>query len=241
MPPFTLRRFAEPVSLADWAELQAEARRLEVLVLHACSLDTLAGLPSALPALIELNLSSNNLSSLATVGRRGMASLRKLDLSSNRLRGAAFLPGNGGLGGCFFPALEQLLVPYNGVTSLEGIGAVAPQLLELDARSNRLQSGVESLQQLRVLPVLKRLELRSKQQKGRERAALHIFPDCPSSPSLPPLPPSLPPSLSLSLSLSLSCCVSLRLCLFSARERWASSNGLRSAPVDLFLRRSFHR
>ena len=74
MPPFTLRRFAEPVSLADWAELQAEARRLEVLVLHACSLDTLAGLPSAPPALIELNLSSNNLSSLATVGRRGMAS-----------------------------------------------------------------------------------------------------------------------------------------------------------------------
>ena len=173
-PPCTLRRFAEPVDLARWEELHEEARRLEMLVLHACSLDTLTGLPTVLPMLTELNLSSNNLTgffgsgggSVGVLGGSrvwtGMANLKKLDLSSNRMRGSVFLPNNisGGLGGGFFPALELLLVPYNAISSLEGISAVAPKLQGLDARSNRLRSAVEALQQLRALPVLQRLDLR---------------------------------------------------------------------------------
>ena len=107
------RRFAEPVDLSKCEELQEEAPRLEKVVLHACSLDSLAGMPSSLPLLTELNLSSNNLSDLdlssASVSSAvaggwgasansyqlwaGMVRLRKLDLSSNRLRGAVFLHG----------------------------------------------------------------------------------------------------------------------------------------------------
>jgi hypothetical protein len=123
----SLRRVGEGVDLEQWRELHAGAPGLLHLVLHDCRLGTLAGLPS-LPALVELNLSSNHLTALAPAAAWGaLRSLRSLDLSANRLQGLPFK----GPHAPKFPALRVLLVADNAVDSLSGIGgaSLGPQLV----------------------------------------------------------------------------------------------------------------
>jgi len=154
----SLRRVAEPVDLARDNQIAGAAPHLHSLVLHDCSLSSLSGLPQ-LPRLVELCLSSNNLVELGAPSTWACISstLRRLDLSSNRLRGAIFENWAARL-----PQLVHLALPYNAVDSLYGLAAVCPQLTELDASYNRLDkegSPEDSLRCLQRLPSLTNLTL----------------------------------------------------------------------------------
>ena len=152
--PSSLRRVAEEgVDLEGWRELHAAApEALRTLVLHGCGLSSLRGAPPALPFLTDLNLSSNGLASFE--GFPEFPSLTRLDLSSNALDGTPFK----GSPHYRFPALRVLLLPFNGITSLSGVGAACPRLAELDVSGNRLQ-GDACLRHLRALPSLTTLSL----------------------------------------------------------------------------------
>ena len=120
MSSLALRRVAEDLpSLESFQELHDKAPTLRSLVIHGCRLTSIRGIP-ALPSLVELNLSSNTLVDLEPASSwASLGSLRKLDLSSNRLRGAPFVftaPSKLGL-----PALTQLLLPYNAISSFAGL------------------------------------------------------------------------------------------------------------------------
>ncbi|CAM9387669.1 unnamed protein product [Ectocarpus sp. 8 AP-2014] len=111
----------------------ARPSTLVSLSLHSNRLSSLEGFAS-MTALTALNLSSNELDGEAIrscAPHLGpLASLESLDLSCNRIDGLLGLP--------FLPGLRRLLVPYNRLTSLDGVQALASSLTHLDARDNRI-------------------------------------------------------------------------------------------------------
>ncbi|CAM9784123.1 unnamed protein product [Ectocarpus sp. 4 AP-2014] len=111
----------------------ARPSTLVSLSLHSNRLSSLEGFAS-MTALTILNLSSNELDGEAIrscAPHLGpLASLESLDLSCNRIDGLLGLP--------FLPGLRRLLVPYNRLTSLDGVQALASSLTHLDARDNRI-------------------------------------------------------------------------------------------------------
>ncbi|CAM9859750.1 unnamed protein product, partial [Ectocarpus fasciculatus] len=111
----------------------ARPSTLASLSLHSNRLSSLEGFAS-MTALTALNLSSNELDGEAIrscAPHLGpLVSLESLDLSCNRIDGLLGLP--------FLPGLRRLLVPYNRLTSLDGVQALASSLTHLDARDNRI-------------------------------------------------------------------------------------------------------
>ena len=89
------------------------------------------------PLLRFLDLSQNNIAEIPPGTFSGLAFLRHLDLSHNRLQSLA------GLGGAGAPAtLETLLCHHNGLDDLEGLQTL-PALCNLDLAENRVaQVGV---------------------------------------------------------------------------------------------------
>ncbi|KAJ1618326.1 hypothetical protein T492DRAFT_849428 [Pavlovales sp. CCMP2436] len=122
-------------SLAELADAHAaQLPALQVLNLHANRLAHIDGdalAPHLAPQLRALNLSSNELDSMAGIG--ALAGLVTLDLSSNCLRR---IEGLGALS-----RLQRLLLAHNCIEALSGLVPVHGGLLrELDLRDNRLSS-----------------------------------------------------------------------------------------------------
>ena len=112
---------------------------LRTICLHGNNISVIEAL-SHLPALVELNLSSNCIYSLHNIG--SLSALTSLNLASNRL---SSLEGLGGL-----VRLARLNVAHNFIDSLAGLATLqgtSCQLTQLDIRNNQL----ESLQDLTVL------------------------------------------------------------------------------------------
>ena len=118
----------------------------------------------------QLDLSSNDFAQIDALEMlKDLPSLQKLDLSSNKLRGAPFQS----LGPAVrLSRLLHLSIPYNKISCLSGVQHFAPALVLLDARQNRLDNigpeqnvfeDVRPLQQLQDLF----LELPSFQSKLR--------------------------------------------------------------------------
>ena len=100
-----------------------------------------------LAKLRDLYLVANKISSVEGLeGLAAAATLRMLELGSNRLRSVEPLGGYG------FAALEELWVAKNKITSLEGVQGL-PKLRLLSAQSNRLRD----LSPVRAVPTLEEL------------------------------------------------------------------------------------
>lgn len=99
------------------------------LNLHCNRLQHLEGLPyEGLRNLIELNLSSNDISLISLPELSFLPSLKVLDLSANKIQSLLDLP--------FLPGLEHLLVSYNVIESLVGLDENVPNLIRLDVSGN---------------------------------------------------------------------------------------------------------
>lgn len=120
-------------ALRDLAPELIGRRALTTLNLHGNALREVDGesIAPLVPALDALNLSSNELESMAGVGSFG--ALTVLDLSSNRL---ARIDGLARL-----HQLARLSLAYNHLTSLAGlVAAHGGPLRHLDVRGNRISS-----------------------------------------------------------------------------------------------------
>ena len=120
------------------AEVPQDLPRGVVTVsLHGNAIPRLdGGRLSGLAHLVELNVSSNALESLA--GLVGLVSLRRLNAASNRLTSVEGLAG--------LPCLERLVLRHNRLEELKGFRDQPPggsTLREVDLRDNRVSSLVE--------------------------------------------------------------------------------------------------
>lgn len=141
-------------SLPDPSALAA----LEALNLHAGRVSRIDGeaLAPLAPRLTSLNLSSNELTSMAGVG--ALVSLTALDLSSNRIRRIEGLSA--------LPRLAVARLAHNAIELLSGLASLrAGPLRELDLRGN----SVDALHELEFLDGLDALEVRP--NAGPRRAA----------------------------------------------------------------------
>ena len=116
------------------ADLAACFPGLRRLCLHGNSISSLAGL-SGLSVLLDLNLSSNSIVSIADGALQGLSQLTALSLASNCLAEL----GGGALAG--LTRLRRLSLAHNSLASLAGLAALhGGQLEQLDLRDNALAS-----------------------------------------------------------------------------------------------------
>ncbi|CAK7200954.1 protein phosphatase regulatory subunit Sds22 [Sporothrix eucalyptigena] len=99
-----------------------------------------------LAKLVDLYLVANKIGSVDGLEEAAAATLRMLELGSNRIRSIAPLGGFG------FVALEELWLAKNKITSLEGLAGL-PKLRLLSIQSNRLRD----LSPLKDVPTLEEL------------------------------------------------------------------------------------
>ncbi|CAM9480031.1 unnamed protein product, partial [Choristocarpus tenellus] len=127
------------LSLVDFRARGADPSTLLSLSLHSNRVSSTEGL-AHLTTLKSLNLSSNELDGTAIrlcAPHLGVLTfLETLDLSCNRINSLLGLP-------CL-PHLQRLLLPYNRLSSLDGVQSLASSLVFLDVRDNHLNAPVET-------------------------------------------------------------------------------------------------
>ncbi|CAM9286632.1 unnamed protein product, partial [Discosporangium mesarthrocarpum] len=138
----TLNLIHEGISLISQVDFRArgvDPSALVSLSLHSNMLSSLEGL-SPLTALTTLNLSSNELDGgairVCAPHLGALSSLEVLDLSCNRIDTLLGLP-------CL-PQLHRLIMPYNRLSSLDGVQSLASSLSFLDVRDNHLAAPLET-------------------------------------------------------------------------------------------------
>jgi Leucine-rich repeat (LRR) protein len=132
---------------------------LQLLNLHGNLLRSLDGLPDVLPfalqsTLVELNLSSNMITSSHLPELVLLSSLRILDLSGNRLSSIDRLPN--------IPSLLSLSVAFNALENLYGVRN-CPNLVHLDCHGNRI-SDARGCVELEMLGSLEELWFASSEE-----------------------------------------------------------------------------
>ena len=122
-------------NISSLLDVEEDLSEVKILNLHGNELLSLYGLIET-SNLIELNLSSNALSSCDLPELVYLPSLKVLDLSGNRITTLEGLP--------FLPSVSSLAVAFNAISTLDGVFNF-PNLEEVDCRGNLLSHAADCM------------------------------------------------------------------------------------------------
>jgi Leucine-rich repeat (LRR) protein len=136
------------LSVSELRIKREEAAVCTALNLHNNEIDSLEGLPK-MPALTDINLSSNNISSCEFQELSHSSSLETLNIASNlidSLHGFKFLPN-----------LLVLDLSYNDLISLKGFEHSLPNLTHLNVTKNKITDLSQIIPYIRDFSYLKEI------------------------------------------------------------------------------------
>ena len=127
-------------STADWRTLADLCPAVERVDVPECSLTSIAGI-AALPRLKHVDAKGNKMSAVELAAsekrkKKGAATLRVLDLSSNALQGAVDVANEEPV----LNNLAALVVGHNAIAQLEGLRVACPTLETLVVSHNELEA-----------------------------------------------------------------------------------------------------